>query len=217
MLSKLSHLMVLVIITIVACDKPEPYELSPAKIYEPLPYLPIYPGSYWDYIDTSMATKRFLTKPNYVPIKIEYTDSITLDPILLPVYNDNYYLGYNQLTYSENWYEPHVVWKLIFSDELNKKFSSSESGIIQKTYYSIRKNYEVVAVDKSMNHPYLGLIDSIVIIDQKTIYDYVGLDYTTHGIAYFAKNIGIIRNCSINDASGDTTVILDLKSYFINH
>lgn len=82
--------------------------------------------------------------------------------------------------------------------------------------YRIEKKYSVMAINQSMHHPHLGIVDSIVIIDQKTSYDYVGYDYSTHELSYYAKNIGVIRNSLIIDSIGDTTVILDLKTYFIN-
>ena len=211
-----NKIIILLILAFLACKKPASYEPSEPVKYEPLPYFPVFPGSYWEYVDTSFALKKLATEPEYKLLKLNYTDSIILDPILVPIYERQSILGYSQITYSKYHYPSNIILKPFFSEKLNEKFTSVESGINQRMEYRIEKKYSVMAINQSMNHPYLGIVDSIVIIDQKTSYDYVGYDYTKHELSYYAKNIGIIRNSIIIDSIADTTVILDLKAYFIN-
>jgi len=211
-----NKIVILLLLVFLACKKPASYEPSEPVKYEPLPYFPVFPGSYWEYVDTSFVIIKLITEPAYQSLKLKYTDSIILDPILVPVYNGQSILKYNKISYSNFYYQPNIILKPFFSEKLNDQFSNVESGINHHTEYRIEKKYRVMAINQSMNHPHLGIIDSIVVIDQKTSYDYVGYDYATHELSYYAKNIGIIRNSLINDSIGDTTVILDLKTYFIN-
>lgn len=201
-----------------ACKKPAPLAPSAPIKYEPQPYFPVYPGSYWEYVDQNSIIKRYSTSDKYDLVYIQYTDSIILDPVLLPNYNGNYYLGYYQIrrnnSIANGKYDEFINF---FSDELNKQFSSGYSYSSGHLSTTSRTNCKVQEVNKTINHPYLGIVDSIVLIDKLIYLKQNGYEGVTHEIEYYAKNIGMIRNCSINDISGDTIVISDLKSYFINH
>jgi len=207
----------LVLTLLISCKKPEPYITEVNQIFKPLPYWPVYPGSHWIYVDYSSNNVTYTTKPNYEQVNFRYTDSIVLDPILLPNYDGNYFMGYSKLVtygnYPDNLYDR---FEPFFSEEIGKKFINAQSGYYQKYYYNSTETYTVKDFLDTIHHTYLGIIDSVIIMDKVIDFTTQGHKFPEHYNLYYAKNIGLVRSVFINDSTNVKSLVLDLKDYTIN-
>jgi hypothetical protein len=229
-------LLIMVASVFVACKKIDAMRPPGKVIFYPKPYFPLYPGSSWVYVDSLGNDVVKQTLPEYMPFvyvqKFNRYGSIVNEPMdtfYMPVFDGLYYSGYERvrtigasMDHSRN--NPKVVFQKYFSEELNNTFfetiiytSDRINGTVHVSYL-----YNVVAKNIQIQNPYLGVIDSCVVLNirmpRKRPYAYNDYQYldTIRVTEYYAKNIGLVRQLVRYRNHTDTIHALELKSYHIN-
>ncbi|MBL0126218.1 MAG: hypothetical protein IPP83_01925 [Flavobacteriales bacterium] len=170
---------------------------SSGTVMEPQPYLPLFPGSHWNYLDTANMTVTKSVSATYVQHQIDRGTCKT-HIACVPYWDDQYWYGY---TYP------------IYSDHVS----------IGPTLFAILKD-ESVGTCWWYESP--GHIIERCVVARDTIVEVLGVSYSHvlvigegYGIklawSYFAKDIGLIRmDCRIGN---DTLQMLRLSDYHIGH
>jgi len=171
---------------------------------EPGSYFPVYPGSYWRYIDSNGDTLSRTTGPKYVE-DIYYVGGVAKQgPYYVPLYEGKpiwgYYEHYNNLSHSYDY--PGFV--LILSDSMY-----SWNTYISRTPALWRK---VVFRDSSINVLGHNYYPTIMVEEYRA-------DGTSPNLAweykrYYAKHIGLIKEEHRNYSGVYTIYLLD---YHINY
>jgi hypothetical protein len=192
-------------------DKPE---IEIQTIY-PLPYLPVYPGSYWTYLNEFGDTIHSFVEDEYKTDRYQsyelngnYTDNA-----FVPFWNGLPIYGYSTPEYTVT-AAYHETGK---EGKRQLPILKETKGYGWRTYSSQYGSSArwVVAVDTTI------VVNSItynnVIVVNDSGYSYQGLN-TVHSFgraSYFAKDVGLIRE----DRDGGSGIIIHLSliDYFINH
>jgi hypothetical protein len=179
----------------------------------PLPYLPVYPGSHWTYLDENGDTLVQSTSSEYQlhSYKSFNLDGNNTDPVYVPYWNGYPVYGYStpEYTTSGAFTDFHYGMKQV--GYLSEQLGQSWSTYANQYGSSGRK---VVNIDTTL------LVNSILFNHVIKVNDYGSSYHEPPGnhlraTNYYAKDIGLIQQDEIYN---DTLVIHHLKiiSYFIN-
>lgn len=166
-----------------SCKKDKVSSQSYDTIF-PSPYLPVYPGSYWQYLrfyddgSTGSDTITYCTSDNYkLCHNPEENEDLNSKYIYVPVWNDSAIMGYSWVknignktfekinilseTLGESWIGP------------NNRVRTIETVSHSMTFNNVTLNNIIVAKEEVSNHP------------ESQIFRY-----------YFARDIGLICFCT---------------------
>ena len=199
----------ILIFILYSCKKEE--QVNYQTIY-PLPYLPVYPGSYWIYLDENGDTVISATDKTYIlhSYKSSAISGGFTDPVYVPYWDGTPVYGYSYPTYTVS---------AAFSDEYAKGehqvgFLSEELNQYWGVYYSQYGGgfRVVVAIDTSITVESV-LYDHVIVVNDYGSYYTRPISFGESN--YYAKNIGLIRK----DIGRGNIIIQHLRivSYFINH
>jgi hypothetical protein len=195
----------------ISCNKEPVIEYQ--KI-TPLPYLPVFPGSYWNYVDSYGDTIHMSTSGEYV---LDSYKSFSLhgnytNKVFVPFWNNNPVYGYST----------HEFDVLVGSNDITTggEMQVAFLTLIPKQRWSIYYSHYgyfayriVVAVDTQLTFNAVTYNNVIVTADSG-----VFLSQPPNYILkrdYYAKNIGLIRSESYSN--GNLSGYLDLINYHINY
>ena len=192
-------LLLLFILFLFSCEKEDQYDV----IY-PGSYFPVYPNSWWKYIDQDSVISFDSAGPDYSLHNYK----------LLGDYNDN--------DYSEPCYVPFLNGSPIYHyDKIETQvfpFGSSRWPILSETTgFTFQKDW----IDPRTGNPvemvtvigkYFNGTDSILILETHWTMDVSDVITTRE----FAKNIGLVRQFTCDTISGDTTSKLSLIDYYVS-
>jgi hypothetical protein len=194
---------------ITSCTKEEDSFTLPYDTIYPGPYLPVYPGSFWNY---NSGTVRHSTYSNYILHSFEYVKDNRLyesKPCYIPywngipVYKYSSPIGWTRYGIPQSDLTQQYFMLYFLSETIDENWIDSA---VSNKYYNWESMDKVVAVNISIvsgNNSY----DSVIAVQH-----FFGSDYQKSSTNYFAKNIGLVR---VDDAKDSTILILD--NYFINH
>ena len=180
-----------------SCGKENDY-----TTYEPKPYLPAYPGSYWQYSDGSIIE----TGNNYERAEIfkhifngNQTECESIETANFPIY-DNAYL--KEYTMYKNLAGGGCFNKILLSENLGDEFLTSTS--------SANSVLRVVAVDTTIVLPNGKTYNQVIQTH------YLEGPYPREYHEFFAKDIGFIGRYVIQDGP-DTTHFPEWDRYLVSH
>ncbi len=187
-------------IFLVECKKKD----TPVPTLEPLSYFPVYPGSFWKYLENDTDTVVWNTSSAYVENNFR-TRNGRSDPVNVPLLNGKPIYQYNKIEYIANpgddpYYEP---WPIL-SEQVGFQF---EQGWYDPRYPDGQE--KLIVAQKTVNPQ----LDSIIVL--KGHWTYYSIENT---ISYweYTKNIGLTSHIIIDTVLMDTTYKLKLLDYHIN-
>ena len=191
------------------CNEPSGIHASHLALVEPLPYLPAYPGSWWQYSDGSTIT----AGENYAlaPILATQWDPnhglkyCCLETVAyLPIYNGRPLHQYSRMVLDASQGRGEVCCEKILSEQYGEMFYWGGS------HYG-RKLSKVIAVDTIVALT-SGVSYSPCIVIARSL----RFPYSTSALdqyyEVYARNVGLIKTWERN---GPDTVIKELESYSI--
>jgi hypothetical protein len=210
-------------VILITCKKPE--EVTIGESYAPIyPYFPVFPGSYWIYVDSlgNKSTKK--VESEYVPREFKTEDDSLNELIYYPKMDEVYYYGYFYLTKDISPYYPCNGNGDTFEPFLLLSGSSKKSKSNNCLHHQeLIENYNLVYVKKLDTLVVNNSLYRNVIINKSYI-SYSG--YTSgftappiyHTLYYYAENIGLVLQQQINhpDSVPDTLLVKSLIEYKIN-
>jgi hypothetical protein len=170
---------------------------------EPKPYLPVYPGSEWIYLDENSNTVKHTTAAEYQ--LHQYIDSKTgkkTKKRFVPYWNDQPVYEYSiprDLTHSG--IEGSDLFPILF-EEIGR------SEVVSTDHHG--PNSSITALRK----------ETSVQVDANTFYDVIVIgNYYTARFTYYARNVGLILREHIDRTvtPHDTIATLRLQSWHINN
>ncbi|HQH19811.1 MAG TPA: hypothetical protein PKZ43_09670 [Bacteroidales bacterium] len=202
-MKSLKFIIILFFIIIVSCKKENNEQLYPT--FYPLPYLPVYPGSYWKYTTNNGDTTLQKTSDNYILHSYNSSElgGIKTDPVYVPYWDGKPIYGYCT---------PCGYQIPILKTELGASWETSNN--ISVHVYDCAKT---IAVDTNILINGINYDSVIVIKDEHYSYSPMPLSYDKK---YYAKNIGLIKEDDFvfnqNTASYDSTNALSIINFHIN-
>ncbi len=188
-------------------DKVSPTN-KPYATIEPLSYFPVYPGSYWKYVNANNDTTIIETAPEYQLDFYTEAGQHTSDTFYVPIYNGVPIWGYEEHTGSISYGGSYPLATI-----LSETLPVWQSWII-KNWGAIKHSRRVSAKDTTITINGTDYYPTIV-IDQ---FWYSGGPPNMPMInkRYYTKNIGLIKEDTYNfiDSSVVTKEIID---YHINY
>jgi len=188
-----------------SCNKVEDDQNYPTNY--PLPYLPVYPGSDWTYMDEDGDTIIYKTESNYI-LHSYYSAKLhgaETEPVYVPVWRGMPIYGYS--TPTESQYNSGIYYQSIIVSEIQ--------GTITYYHYDNHGYYgwsTVAFTDTSTSVNNLYFENVIVIADSS------GSGYHQNeklrGYKYYAKDVGLIKIESVDSVVHQK---LGIISYHINH
>lgn len=200
----------MVTVVCISCRKEETKahctEWGAGTVFEPLPYLPAYPGSTWTYVDTNGVTSVQRTSENYMPHQFERS-TCTTQIAWVPVWNGRYLYGYRTPITSEYYTHP---------TSLSSLLVDAPAGYLWVVQYW-QGNYwarEVTARDT--NIVVQGTTYSDVLVIAELYGD--GTNYHASSWSFYARDIGLVRvdKRRYTDTGSDTVAVLELVDHYIN-
>jgi hypothetical protein len=196
---RLFFLSFLILAGLPSCKKTE----NPVyRTLEPLPYLPVYPGSSWVYVSNLGDTSYSSTSANYIlnsykaergntdPMYVSFLDGAPIYGYSTPVPEDSHYS------------EDYEYQQIIFSDELGL------SWIPPHDIHFDPPTIQVTAVNQidTVN----GVIYTNVVINTYSFLNQIRTKY------HYAKNVGLIKEEGY-DQNNNWVTTKALIRYHINH
>ncbi len=185
----------------------------------PHPYFPAYPGSWWEYNDSSrIETYADWQRFNYVQYKKGNCEAFVKDSVFVPVVVDEkpQFLHYDRYISQKEYCFNDQSAEILFNSASNQWPSWTNPKNCFSGYGENgdpRRTRQIINVLDSFSVNGITYNDILVIQEQSLQYIYVTFT-TTY---YYAKNIGIIRE--IHDPANPADTInddtLDLISYYI--
>jgi hypothetical protein len=193
----MKKLYLLMIILCISCKKEEPDPL-PIIVY-PLSYLPVYPGSYWKYLDQNGDTTLQTTSDDYVLNSYAYgyaNDEVT-DPAYVPYWNGIPVYGYS----SPLKIDPYPYYKqvLYLSETYGQVYKyDTRFGTISR--YTVNTDTTMVLFSTTYSH--------VIIVNDYYQNPSMSQPYLEVR-SFYAKDIGLI----VQETTSDT---IEIVSYYIN-
>lgn len=195
------------ILLIAGCKKDE----NQISTILPGNYFPVYPGSYWVYLENNSKIIKNSTSDTYVEnhyymgeaqkedgsIYTRYSETV-----LVPLLNGNPIYKYSKLVHVLPPFGDYYELSPFLSEKIGDQFSDWTD-----TRYGDFSEYKVV-VDKTINENQ----DSVLIVNGHWVY---GPNVGSISVKTYVKNIGLTSSYMINQ-DGDTTYRLVLTDYFVN-
>lgn len=185
----------------------------------PHPYFPAYPGSWWEYNDSSrIETYADWQRFNYVQYKKGNCEAFVKDSVFVPVVVDKkpQFLHYDRYISQKEYCFNEQSVDILFNSSGNQWqswrdpkscYNGKGANPVEKRQRKIINELDSFSVNGIQYH-------DIMVIQEKSFYS-IYLNFTT--TYYYAKNIGIIRE--IHDPANPADTInddtLDLTSYYI--
>ncbi len=172
---------------------------------EPLPYLPVYPGSYWIYVDSKGDTIVKSSAKEYRSVSADCQGSE--DSIMVPFYDGMYIHGYNYIMCTD------------YPLAKNKRFhgilrDDSVGTLVQ--YWSIPRGFNSTQIIERRDFSLIvngEQYDSVlVVLDYSSGGGLYNNDpYIENSRKYYAKNVGLIL-----EEGGNYVTRKALIAYYIN-
>jgi hypothetical protein len=191
------------------CNEPSGINADHMSVVEPLPYLPAYPGSWWQYSDGSVIT----TGENYAlgPILATQWDPnhgvkyCCIETIAyLPVYDGRPLHHYSRMKMDASNTRAEICCEQILSEDLGAIFRWGGS------HYG-RKLSKVVAVDTTVVLA-SGVSYSPCIVVARSLQFPYSLSALDKYYEVYARDVGLIKTWK---RLGPDTLISELSSYYI--
>ena len=195
----------LLIILFCSCGK-EPEKRAVQTIY-PLPYLPVYPGSRWRYLNSDGDTITYTTGNEYsenayrsYALNGNYTD-----PVKVPYWNGQPIYGYSTPVEVFPQHSGHVGSRQVgfLSVTSGDRFTTdSYKGL---AWREVGNTDTSISVDGNLyNH--------VIRVNNWAESSFYNYPRTLNGATYYARDIGLIKEEDLRDS----TITLRLLDYFIN-
>jgi hypothetical protein len=174
-------------------------------------YFPVYPGSYWVYLENNSRTYTDSTSDHYMEHQYymgeaQKEDGSTYkrysETVLVPFLNGNPIYKYQKLVHYIPPYGDTYGLDTFLSEKIGDKFSEWADT----RYGDFTEHNEVVAKTTNENN------DSVLIVNGHWVY---GPNVGSTNVKTYVKNVGLTSKYLIN-LDGDTTYKLELTDYFVN-
>jgi len=191
--------LVLIIILFFSCKKEDPI---PVTIY-PFPYLPVYPGSYWKYLNQNGDTVLQTTSTEYVlhryKYKNDYEDNNMTSPVYVPFWNGIPVYGYSS---------PIKLDPLTYYTQVS--YLSTKIGQEYKYYTRFGMISRLVAnIDTSLVL-FATTYNNVIVVNEYHLNPPYEHPPVLVGKNYYAKDIGLVMEEDLYDT-------IKIISYYINH
>ena len=187
---------------------------GPQSKVEPLPYFPVYPGSWWRYVNRDGTISTYTTEPNYVHHEHVIRtlcgcetpgEKFVIYSCEVPVYQGRAIFGYDNLIDVS----PHLSCSP--NQFLEPFFSETVGNTWQLGGYDKRYQPANMRMFRKVLRKFKSGEDSI--IELKDYYTW----RNTVTWSQYAKNKGLIFQCEVDTTKMDTLYSIRLTEYFINH
>ncbi len=168
---------------------------------KPKDYFPVYPGSFWKYLNKDGDTVRHFTESTYKKHTCNEVDTSVV-PFLIDEFGSRPIYGYNE----DSEFRPamngmrDIRLTPILSENIG--FTFPRGGFDSR--YGDKRAILTVKEKKLIN------MDSVIILEGKS--DYLNINIVQH----YTKNIGLTFSCDVNYVTKDTVKLLRLISFHIN-
>jgi len=210
----MKHLPFLLLILLFSCKKdkhPETPAPKPFDTIKPNPYLPVYPGSWWEFKDNKGGTITHQTGPTYVKdqytIKGMYSD-LPSDTVLVPLYMGRKIWG--RWDHVHFFFHPYTEFIPVVSDSI-----PVGAGWLNWKYDSHSNSFAGVRTR-----------DTSIIIAGKTYSPTIVIQYTQGGDSapyylyqreYYTKDIGLVRTETMDTNNRDSVAsFMEIVRFHIN-
>ncbi len=170
-------------------------------VFEPLPYLPAYPGSTWTYVDTNGVVTVQSTSETYMPHQFDQSMCRT-ELAWVPVWNGRYLYGYETPRTSEYYTHPVYLSRLLADAPVGYRWVTS---YWQGNYWA----REVTARDTSIVVQGTTYTDVLVIAQLSGD----GSSYDAYEWSYYARDVGLVR---VDKLHYGVVTVLELVDHHIN-
>jgi hypothetical protein len=176
-------LLLFVFMGVLSCKKKE--STLPIRTILPLPYFPVYPGSYWVYVGTHNDSIYSTTNPTYILHSYPYQGTMT-DPVYVPFLDGNPIYGY--ATPFPNMYGDPNTWihQILLSDVLG--FSFPQVNVDPQFPHTYSNLVTAVGQTDTVN----GIIYSNVVVNTRSVTGYSPSPWSVLK-KHFARDIGLIK------------------------
>jgi len=201
---KVCYFIIVIILLIVSSCKKEDSK-NYQTIY-PLPYLPVYPGSFWKYISDKGDTVTYTTSDNYILDSFTSNDlgGMKTDPIYVPYWNGEPVYGYS------------FLWSDGDGQILVPYLKEEDKASWSRCGYKYCIDDIIVAKDTSLVVHY-AIYNSVIVVKEANDGLSWGPPPGIHSTYfYYAKNVGLIKEINVDEINHDTIQTLNIIDYHIN-
>ena len=195
-----------ILLFIVSCKKEKQEAIQ--TIY-PLPYLPVYPGSKWTYLNQNGDTLIQSTAPEYQLHQYQISYGYKTDNVYVPFWNGKPIYGYSTPDNDSPYGSPGETQIGYLSEKKGEQFYVYGSNM--GSSWRVVENIDTNITVNSINY------NNVIEVRKYYFPQWGAGAHNTHlsGISYYAKNIGLIKEdyYLYDTLSGH----IDMISYFINH
>jgi len=180
---------------------------------KPLNYYPIYPGSYWKYLENDSDTVIYNASSTYLLhnyLKYKGNDingnyvELYSDTVYVPFLNNNPIYQYNKIQHIDPPFGDHYTLWPILSENIGFQFDRSWGDT---RFGDFREKVKVI--QKTVNNDQ----DSIIILRGHWVF---GPNIKNITIEVYNKDIGLSSHLTIDTVAMDTIYKLQLIDYYIN-
>jgi len=182
----------------------------------PKPYLPAYPGSYWEYsdgsrIDCEPAYKKVIIYNDLAyPPPWQYYETKPHDSIYVPIYNGASIFEYSYINYN-NFYDPLIPFLFETKDQVKSISRDTRHGV---------NCIKTLTVDTTIIINGVTFHDVIVTINSYLVGTSYCSDFYEYFPAitkkYYAKNIGMIKEEYKENLGYEYVVVREIENWHIN-
>lgn len=182
-------------------------EIKNYQTIYPLPYFPVYPGSYWKYNDSIGNISEIKTSDNYMLHSFYFDDfdGLLTDSVYVPFWNGIPVYGYS-IPESGSGYSLTLL--PLLKEEAGASWCFSG--------YKWSYDYKVISKDTSIvvNDT---TFDNVIVVKKYYPGNSWSPPATNHSLTYYAKNVGLIKEAVVNQVNNDTAIIRAITDYYINN
>ncbi len=194
-------LLLFILAGVISCKKNK--STAPIRTILPLPYLPVYPGSYWVYVGNHHDTTYSTTNSSYVLYSYPFQGVMT-EPVYVPFSNGRPIYGY-ATPVADRYGNPNSwIHQILFSDVLGFRFPI----VNQDVHINNEPAVQVTAVEQT--DTVNGVIYPNVVINTSSIWGSILV-----GRDHYAKDVGLIKEEGM-DSSNHWVTVKTLVRYYIN-
>jgi hypothetical protein len=224
-----NFLILLLLFLVVYCKKkentapeetpvPVPVPHKPIDTIKPLPYLPVFPGSWWKYVTSNGDTIRDTTSSTYKKDAYSFTmfgTTVKSDTFYVPFYDNIPIWGSRSHTGPLVWENNPLIYVVSDSLHIGWPWTIQKSGSHIIYYAKIIHKDTTIQLGGNTYYPTISIL-YYSYSDNSTTYQ-----EHPYMIRYYTKNIGLIREDGIySTPQGSIDSIIPyrtLVSYHINH
>ncbi|MBL7931487.1 MAG: hypothetical protein JNL60_06280 [Bacteroidia bacterium] len=193
---------------LIACKKgkqtePEPNVYHQPETLKPLSYYPMFPGSYWIYLNQKGDSVKFVTDNTYK--KHCYNRSVE-DTVLVP-----FLKGPGDS-------EGHPIYQYDVISEFPPRLDNKP--VLKRTTYIsevVGKQFKRGGFDSRYgDHRDVFTVKEKIKLNNDSVLVITGGNFVYSHTERYAKNVGLIWSCKVDSSSKDTIERLSLVKFYIN-